>query len=199
VSDFHDELAQETLRMAENLRATVPTTTYAELTRRCKTEPERMAQILMCALVWVDVDAPAADLIRRAEGVAADNERSQLRLVPDMDEWIDVTLRHDIHTEVGLLAAGSVQRGIPDAPGVWRVRVTENDEVTVPEASIARGGKRRAALLRGRDAREEYEFARKQLGYSHLAAVQWLLETYGVSERQLYRWGFHSPRSEAAS
>jgi hypothetical protein len=199
MSDFHDVLAEETLRLAENLRAADANSLYADLVQQCRKDPGRVVQMLMCALIWVDVDGPTVDLIHRAENVAANNNAAALRLVPDVDGWVEVTLRRDIHSVVGLLAAGSVQRAVPNSPGVWRVRVTEQESVVVAETAINQGGVRRKSLLRGRDAREEYEFARKKLGYSHLAAVQWLLDQYGVSERQLYRWGFHNPRSEVAS
>lgn len=199
MSDFHDLLAEETLRLAENLRATDSTTLYAELVQRCRTDPERTAQMLMCALIWVDVEGSTQNLIRRAEDVAATSTAAALRLVPDVDGWMTVRLRRDVHTEFGLLAAHSAQRAVPEMGGVWRVRVSEQHSVTVPETSIEQGNKRRQALLRNRDAREEYEFARRELGYGHVAAVQWLQEKFGVTERQLYRWGFHAPRTEAAS
>lgn len=110
-----------------------------------------------------------------------------------------VTLRRPVKTDVGEIAAGTtipatrslddgytLQMSLPPAP---------SHPFDVP-ASAVEGGK---ATLSELAAWDEYYFAREVLGYCHSQACAWLMAQTGASERQLFRWGFHNPRSEVAS
>ncbi|MGI5223007.1 hypothetical protein [Nocardia sp. CA-290969] len=183
MSDYHDRLAEETLRLAENLREIDPAILYADLVARGRTEPERVAQMLMCALVWLDVDVTTSELVARAEAVAADRS---MKAAPVGQ--VEVILFKDFLTDTGVLPAGSRYLATPVEGGMWELRVTDSTTVTVPEAVIRAGARKRGTLLRNRDAREEYGFARRTLGFGHHAAVAWLRSHYRVSDEQVERW-----------
>ncbi|WP_228002178.1 hypothetical protein [Nocardia australiensis] len=117
-----------------------------------------------------------------------------------MIEWAGVTLRQEIRTPVGIMPRGSEQVATPFDAG-WLVRVTDAHLMLVPERTIYAGAKRRQALEDKAAAHEEYVHAREVLGYSHAAAMRWLIESYGITERTLFRWGFtdvHAPRAVAS-
>ncbi len=99
----------------------------------------------------------------------------------------------------GLAEAATPWKPIDDAAknGMKWELVAEGE--IVPESWIRGGGRQRRTLLRARDAREEYEFARRQLGFGHPEAITWLRSRFQVTERHLLRWGFTTPRSEIAS
>lgn len=113
-----------------------------------------------------------------------------------------ITLSHDIRTDVGTISAGTT---LPATIAVdvlgWQVEMSlPGSDVpshsAVVKASAVRGGK---ARLNSLYAHHDYQFAREFLGYSHLSAIAWIREGYGVGERQLYRWGFTNQRSEVAA
>jgi hypothetical protein len=104
-------------------------------------------------------------------------------------ELLEVTLRLDIRTLMGVLPQGSTQTATPFTGGRWLVRITDAHFVSVPEACIWAGSKRRKALETKQAALAEYQFARDTLSYSHAAAVKWLAERFDVNDRQLFRWG----------
>lgn len=198
MSDYHDHLAEETLRLAENLRGSDSTVLYGELVRRCRTEPERVAQMLMCALVWLDVDTTTDELVGRAEAAAEDQARTRLRSVPDVPAPVEAILNRDITTDTGILPAGSRYPATPAVGGMWELRVTDSTAVMVAEADVRAGARKRGTQLRGRDAREEYQFARRALGYGHHSAVRWVREHYKVCDEQVARW-LAIGRTEVAS
>lgn len=183
MTDFHDTLAEETLRLAEDLRETDPAALYEGLVARGRSEPERLAQMLMCALVWLDVDVTTSELVARAEAVAADRS---FKAAPISST--EAILLNDFATETGVLPAGSRYLAAPMEDGMWELQVTDSRTVTVPEKLIWAGARKRGMLLRNRDAREEYGFARRTLGFGHRAAVAWLRSHYRVSDEQVERW-----------
>ncbi|WP_159840164.1 hypothetical protein [Nocardia sp. CY41] len=66
----YDKLADGAIALCEQVRDVEPAVTFAELADRCVRDPQRMAQLLMCLAVWVDIDGPASALTARAEAVA---------------------------------------------------------------------------------------------------------------------------------
>lgn len=117
-----------------------------------------------------------------------------------MTEFVEILLRRDIHTDLGILPHGSTQQATPADDGQWLVRVTDSLEVLVPEAGIWAGSQKRLKLQTVREVHEEYDFARDALGFSHAAAVKWVQERYKVEERQMNRWGLYidGPREVAS-
>lgn len=194
MTDYHDLLAEETLRLAENLRETDPAVLYADLVARGRKEPERLAQMLMCALVWLDVDVTTSELVARAEAVAADRSHKAVPVAR-----VEAILHKDFITDTGVLPAGSRYLAAPVAGGMWELQVTDSSTVTVPETVIRAGARKRGTLLRTRDAREEYGFARRTLGFGHQAAVSWLRSHYRVSDEQVERWLAIGARQAVAS
>jgi len=81
---------------------------------------------------------------------------------------------------------------------MWELRVTDSPAVMVAEADVRAGARKRGTQLRGRDAREEYRFARRALGYGHHSAVRWVREHYKVCDEQVARW-LAIGRTEVAS
>lgn len=182
-----DCLAAEALRVCEDVRVTVPADMHTRLVALCRTTPEHAARLLAVLAVWVDVDNPTS-LADRAEEVSAALAELQARTAPPR-EWREVTLSRDVRTDTGVLPRGSHRPATPVEGGQWLVKVTESRAVRVPETWVRGGKKVRVALLQKRDAHEEYWFARRELGYGHEAAVQWLIDAYGTTDRQLFRWG----------
>ncbi|MEU2106439.1 hypothetical protein [Nocardia sp. NPDC019255] len=183
--ESHDEIAEEALGLADRM-LTDPRAVHEHLVAWCRREPEKAAQVLMCFAAWTDPDSPDA-LGDRAEAVAAATAVADERsAVPTFET---VILRHDVTTPNGVLPKGSRQRGRPEAGRMWSLWVTNSCVATVPESTVHAGKSHRTTLLKPRDAHEEYEFAREWLGYSHDMACRWLIEHYGTTERQLYRWG----------
>lgn len=194
----HDEIATAALRLCDDVRTTAPAVMYERVAKWCRREPEKAAQLLMCLAVWTDPDASMEELGDRAESVARANAEADARTTPDESVFEEVILLHDITTSSGVLPNGSRQRGRPEQGGMWSVWVTSSQVAEVPESWIHAGGRKRRTLLQARDAREEYQFARECLRYSHSSAFRWLQEQYGTTERQLFRWGIYQP-TEVAS
>lgn len=67
-----DEVAAHALRICEDLReADVGTDWhYGELAQQCATDPDRMAQVIMCLAVWVPFEQAPSTLADRAQSVA---------------------------------------------------------------------------------------------------------------------------------
>lgn len=181
----HDEIAAEALRLADQIR-TDPQAVHEQLVEWCRLEPEKAAQLLMCFAAWTDPDDPEV-LADRAEAVSVASAVADERTAASVFE--EVILRHDVTTPNGVLPKGSRQRGRPEAGRMWSLWVTNSCVATVPESTVHAGKTHRRTLLKARDAHEEYEFARQWLSYSHNSAIRWLQQHYGVSERQLERWG----------
>jgi hypothetical protein len=183
--DNHDAIAAEAIRLADKIR-TDPRELHEDLAQWCRDEPEKAAQVLMCFAAWTDPDDPEA-LADRAEAVSAVSAVADERTATAAFE--DVILRFDVTTPNGVLPKGSRQRGRPEAGRMWSLWVTNSCVATVSASIVHAGKKHRTTLLKARDAHEEYEFAREWLSYSHNSAIRWLQQQYGVSERQLERWG----------
>jgi hypothetical protein len=181
----HDEIAATAIHFADKIR-TEPRAVHEQLVKWCEREPEKAAQVIMCFAAWTDPDEPDI-LADRAEAVAEASALADERTAVAVFE--DVILRFDVTTPTGVLPKGSRQRGRPEPGGMWSLWVTNSQVATVPESTIHAGRTHRTSLLKARDAHEEYQFAREQLRYSHNSAIRWLLQQYGVSERQLERWG----------
>lgn len=117
-----------------------------------------------------------------------------------MTEFVEILLRRDIHTDLGILPRGSTQQATPADDDQWLVRVTDTLTVPVPERSIWAGRAKRLKLQTVREVHEEYEFACDALGFSHAGAVKWVQERYRVEERQMNRWGLYidGPREVAS-
>jgi hypothetical protein len=183
--ESHDEIAATAIHLSDSIR-TDPRSVHEQLVKWCRNEPEKAAQVLMCFAAWTDPDDPEL-LADRAEAVAAASAVADERTA--VDRFETVILRCDVTTPAGVLPKGSRQRGRPEAGGMWSLWVTTSRVATVPESTIHAGKTHRTTLLKAQHAHEEYQFARDLLRYSHNSAIRWLLEHYGVSERQLERWG----------
>lgn len=71
----YDKLAGAAIALCEQVRDLEPEATFVELTKRCAKDPQRMAQVLMCLAIWVDIEGPASALTDRAEAVARGHVR----------------------------------------------------------------------------------------------------------------------------
>lgn len=67
--DNHDDIGTAALYLAEEVRYRPPLELYRRLAHQCRRDPERMAQVLLCLAVWLDVDAPISSLTARAEAI----------------------------------------------------------------------------------------------------------------------------------
>lgn len=189
----HDELAAEALRLRSAVRSTEPVEMYDELTHACATDPERMAQVVMALAILVDPDAGGRRLAQLADQVVAG--------MTDTDvvarQTVAVTLVRDVSTGTTIVPAGSVHDVVPADRG-WVLHV-DGSAVRIPLAAARL--KRRAhndAITSVGVAREEYAHATSILGMSHSAALRWLTDRFGVTDRQLYRWGFSIPEAATA-
>lgn len=184
--ECHDDIAAAAIRIADDIRTKPTAALHEQLVKWCAEQPAQAAQVLMCFAAWTDPDDPET-LADRAESVAAASAVAEERTAAPGFE--DVILRFDVTTPTGVLPKGSRQRGRPEAGGMWSIWVTTSQVTTVPESTIHSGRTHRKTLVKARDAHEEYQFAREWLGYSHEAAFRWLMEHYGTTDRQLFRWG----------
>lgn len=189
----HDQLAAEALRLRDAVRGTEPVELYDQLTRDCAADPERMAQVIMTLAVLVDPAAGGRRLAQLADEVVAG--------MTDTDtaarQTVAVTLVRDVRTDTTIVPAGSVHEVVPADRG-WVLHV-DGSAVRIPLAAARL--KRRAhndAITSVGVAREEYAHATTILGMSHGAALQWLMDRFGVTDRQLYRWGFSIPEAATA-
>jgi hypothetical protein len=186
--ETHDEIAAAALRWCDDIRSKPPAVLHRELVDWCAQEPQKAAQVIMCFSAWTDPDDPE-QLADRAEQAAAANAVADERTVPSRPAFVEVILREDITTPTGILPKASRHLALPEPGGMWSVWVSNTRVAVVPESCIHAGRKHRTTLLKARDAHEEYKFARVWLGYDRASALRWLQEHYGVSERQLERYG----------
>ncbi len=68
----HDEIAKQALGVCEDVRDpdVGPKFLYDSLVAKCRQDPERMIQVLLCLAVWVPFEAAPSTLADRAEAVA---------------------------------------------------------------------------------------------------------------------------------
>ncbi|KZM68322.1 hypothetical protein [Nocardia terpenica] len=118
---------------------------------------------------------------------------------------VTVVVRSEVVTTVGTLAPGARRQAMPSGDGGWllglsahrgRIRavvVRADKVITRPPTAVAGTGRTVADSVA---VHEEYRFAREVLGYRHSRAIAWLIDAYGVSERQILRWGLTQRRQE---
>jgi hypothetical protein len=114
-----------------------------------------------------------------------------------------ITLRRDVTTDVGILAAGTMLPAVPSLEDGWVVELSlPHSHRGVPPhpfelaAHMAEHGRH---LLNQRAAQYDYQHARDVLGMGHESALAWIQHGYGVSERQLFRWGLSGKELGEAS
>lgn len=113
-------------------------------------------------------------------------------------EIYSITLLRDIQTDVGTLAAGTQLPAAPSLNDGWllELSIPLRGAPSHPFEVKARNVLHGRLILSKRAAVYDYRFARRVLGYSHHSALTWLLQGYGVTERQLYRWGLTEQGAE---
>lgn len=188
----HDELAAAALQLRSDVRAVDPVELYDRLAAECRTDPARMAQVLMCLAIWISPSLTEAQLSGLADEVA-DLHAHPAPIVADLP--IEVRLRRDVHAATGVLPQNSKHMATLTDDGQWAIRVTASETVAVEFTAVNAATTKRRTLQTASDAHEEYQFARTALGFSHASAMRWLVESYGTSEKQLYRWGFTDVRT----
>lgn len=118
-----------------------------------------------------------------------------------------LTIARDTPTELGILAAGLTVQVVPNqGHTAWVVEMALpraaglSHPLELPKAAVFPGALRKLTSLdRARCAHHDYTFGRGFLGMSHLSTIRWLMEGYGVTARQLERWGFRNVKSEAVA
>lgn len=104
-----------------------------------------------------------------------------------------ITLRRDVKTDLGTFAAGTVLPVIPSPNDGWLVEMslphTRRGVPSHPFEMPAAAAQKGRHLLNQHAVQHDYQFARETLGLSHASALVWIQQGYGVSERQLFRWG----------
>ena len=191
----HDEIRAGALQLRAEVRNGDPTELYDRLAAACRTDPERMAQLIMCLAIWVDPRASRRRLGElEAEAAAQVEPRPVLAVVSDP---VEIVLHRDIRTATGVLPRGS-RHTAAMVDGGWTVTVGGH-QVFIEDSAVRGASQRRTALETAAEAHEEYSFAREVLGFGHVSALRWLLDSYRTTERQLIRWGFTNVRTEVAS
>ncbi|MGW3545863.1 hypothetical protein ACWDNI_35720 [Nocardia niigatensis] len=120
----------------------------------------------------------------------------------DIRERIPVVIARDIETDFGVIRKGTTMFARPSFRRGWDLEVApplvnRGSEYTLPvRIRVVEGGQ---GLLMRLHARYDYRFAREVIGMSHHAACKWILTGYGVTDRQLSRWGLTlNPKEDAA-
>ena len=74
----HDDIADHAMRVCQDIRDpdVGPLFFYRELAGQCETDPERMAQLIMCLAAWVPYEEPMSSLVARMDAITEERARA---------------------------------------------------------------------------------------------------------------------------
>lgn len=116
---------------------------------------------------------------------------------------VEVEINRDIRTSFGTIAAGEKRFAAPSGDGRWLLALwlpqagRRGRAILASPEWVVRGRQKLRTAERRYAAHEEFEYARRTLGYGEEHAVLWLEESFGVSLKTLREWGFPTHRLEA--